>query len=54
MQLVEEIQALTGPHVPPIIVLSTRAMTSEEELDFARLTRISIVKISTLPGASAR
>jgi HAMP domain-containing protein/signal transduction histidine kinase/DNA-binding response OmpR family regulator len=45
LQLVEEIQALAGPQVPPIIVLSSRAMTSDEELDLVRVTRTSVVKI---------
>jgi HAMP domain-containing protein/signal transduction histidine kinase/DNA-binding response OmpR family regulator len=46
VQLVEEIQALTGSQVPPIIVFGTRALTMEEELDFARLTRNSTVRIT--------
>jgi len=46
VELVEETQALTGPHVPPIIVLGTRGMTPDEELDFTRLMRTSIVRIT--------
>jgi CheY-like chemotaxis protein len=49
LQLVEEIQALAGLPVPPVIVWITRAMTSDEEIDLARLIRTSIVKITHSP-----
>jgi CheY-like chemotaxis protein len=49
LPLVEEIQALAGAPVPPIIVWMARTMTSDEEIDLARLTRTSIVKITYSP-----
>jgi HAMP domain-containing protein/signal transduction histidine kinase/CheY-like chemotaxis protein len=49
LPLVEEIQALAGAPVPPIIVWMTRTMTSDEEIDLARLTRTSIVKMTYSP-----
>jgi CheY-like chemotaxis protein len=45
-QLVEEIQAESAPSVPPIIVVANRALTSEEEMDFARLVRTSVVRVA--------
>ncbi len=44
LHLVEEILVQAGPYPPPIIVFNTRAMTPQEELDFARLSRIGIVR----------
>jgi CheY-like chemotaxis protein len=49
LPLVEEIQALAGAPVPPVIVWITRTMTSDEEIDLARLMRTSIVKITHSP-----
>ncbi len=43
-QLVEEIQNHLSPHVPPIILMNTRALTAAEEQDLARAARISSVK----------
>ncbi len=45
LQLVEEIQAQAGPHVPPVIVQCDRALTADEEVDLARLMRTSMVKL---------
>ena len=44
LQLVEEIQSQTGPHVPPIVLLRSRALTPDEQLELARRNRTSIVK----------
>ncbi len=44
MQLTEEIQKLVNPHVPPIIILATRPLISSEEVDLARLMRVSVIK----------
>jgi HAMP domain-containing protein/signal transduction histidine kinase/DNA-binding response OmpR family regulator len=44
LQLAEEIQHHCSPYVPPIVLLSTRPMTSDEEMDLVRLTRTSVVK----------
>ncbi len=44
MQLVEEIQNQSAPQVPPIVILSHRPMTSNEELDLGRLMRTSILR----------
>jgi signal transduction histidine kinase/CheY-like chemotaxis protein/HAMP domain-containing protein len=46
VELVEESQVLTSPNVPPIIVLGTRPMKPDEELDFTRLMRTSTVRIA--------
>jgi len=43
--LVEEIQAQAGPHIPPIILVCNRALTDDEELDLARLTRNTVVRL---------
>jgi signal transduction histidine kinase/HAMP domain-containing protein/CheY-like chemotaxis protein len=45
LSLVEELQAQTAPHVPPCILLCDRPLTANEETDWARLTRTSIVKL---------
>jgi CheY-like chemotaxis protein len=45
LPLVEELQAQTGPHVPPSILFSDRPLTADEEGDWIRLTRTSIVKV---------
>jgi len=42
--LVEEIQAHAGPYTPPIILMCDRPLTSDEELELARLGRGGIVK----------
>jgi len=47
LQLMEEIQEETGPYVPPTVLLCTRALTAEEEVDLARLTRASLVRTSS-------
>jgi signal transduction histidine kinase/CheY-like chemotaxis protein len=44
LQLVEEIQNLLSPHVPPMILMATRSFTAAEEQHFARAMRISIIK----------
>jgi CheY-like chemotaxis protein len=44
MALVEEIQDHAGPYAPPILLMCDRALTGEEELELARLSRESIVK----------
>jgi CheY-like chemotaxis protein len=46
LPLVEELQAQTGPHVPPIILLCDRPLTADEETDWVRMTRTSIVKLA--------
>jgi len=44
LPLAEEIQSHLSPHVPPVIIMATRAMTPEEETDVTRLARTSVVK----------
>jgi len=46
LPLVEELQAQTGPHVPPTILLCDRPLTSSEEADWVRMTRTSVVKLA--------
>ncbi|HEV2690917.1 MAG TPA: response regulator, partial [Bryobacteraceae bacterium] len=46
LNLIEDIQTHIGPYVPPIIVLCNRQLTADEELDFARLARTSVVKMT--------
>jgi len=45
LHLVEEIQNQSNPYVPPIVILSTRPMLSDEESDLLRLMRSSILRI---------
>ena len=45
LNLVDEIQSQTGPHLPPIIFVGNRPLTTDEELDLARLTRTTIVRL---------
>jgi HAMP domain-containing protein/signal transduction histidine kinase/DNA-binding response OmpR family regulator len=44
LALIEEIQAHVGPHVPPIILVCDRKLTEDEEIDFERLLRTSVVR----------
>jgi CheY-like chemotaxis protein len=44
MALVEEIQTHAGPYVPPIILVCDRPLTSNEELELARLGRGGVIK----------
>src|SRR6202040_2762632 len=46
LQLVEEIQNYLSPHVPPMILMATSALTATEEQDLARATRVSVVKLA--------
>jgi HAMP domain-containing protein/signal transduction histidine kinase/CheY-like chemotaxis protein len=46
LNLVEEIQALISPYVSPIIVLGDRPLTPDEDLDFARAVRRSVVRLT--------
>jgi CheY-like chemotaxis protein/two-component sensor histidine kinase len=46
LHLVEEIQALISPYVSPIIVLGDRALTPDEDLDFGRAVRTSVVRLT--------
>ncbi|HYL73976.1 MAG TPA: response regulator, partial [Bryobacteraceae bacterium] len=46
LNLISDIQAHIGPYVPPIIVLCNRQLTADEELDFARVSRTSVVKLT--------
>jgi CheY-like chemotaxis protein len=43
-QLIEEIQTLFSPRVPPILVLDTRTINAEEGRDLLRLSRTSVVR----------
>jgi len=45
LSLVEEIQEQAGPHIPPVILVCNRALTDDEELDLARLTRTAVVRL---------
>jgi CheY-like chemotaxis protein len=45
LSLVEETQTQAGPHIPPIILVCDRALTADEELDLARLTRNTTVRL---------
>ncbi|MBV8847140.1 MAG: response regulator, partial [Bryobacterales bacterium] len=44
LDLVEEIQDQLSPHVPPVMIMATRALTFEEEQNLQHLSRNSIVK----------
>jgi HAMP domain-containing protein/signal transduction histidine kinase/CheY-like chemotaxis protein len=44
LQLVEELQMQLGPHVPPMILFSSLALTVEEQGELSRLARLSVVK----------
>jgi CheY-like chemotaxis protein len=44
---IEQMQAQTRPHVPPVILACDRALTTSEEVDLARLSRTSVVKLAT-------
>jgi HAMP domain-containing protein/signal transduction histidine kinase/DNA-binding response OmpR family regulator len=44
LELVEEIQAAVTPYIPPVLILKTHPITPEEEMDFARLNRTSVVR----------
>jgi CheY-like chemotaxis protein len=44
--LLEEIQAQTGPHVPPVIVFCDRPLAPAEEVEFSRLARASVLKLA--------
>jgi len=45
LNLVEEIQTKTGPHIAPVILVCDRPLTTDEDLDLARLTRSTIVRL---------
>jgi HAMP domain-containing protein/signal transduction histidine kinase/CheY-like chemotaxis protein len=45
LQLVEEIQELTGPSAPPAVFVTNRTISSEEEMDLARLARNSLIRV---------
>jgi CheY-like chemotaxis protein len=44
--LMDEIQQQVKPHVPPIILVCDRPITSDEELDLARIGRTNVVRIA--------
>jgi CheY-like chemotaxis protein len=44
MALVEEIQSHAGPYAPPILLMCDRPLTTDEELELARLGRAGIVR----------
>ncbi len=44
LELVEEIQAAGSPYVPPVLLITMHPITTEEEMDLARLNRTSMVK----------
>jgi CheY-like chemotaxis protein len=44
MSLVEEIQSHAGPYAPPILLMCDRPLTTDEELELARLGRAGIVR----------
>jgi len=44
---IEEMQAQTRPHVPPVVLACNRVLTTSEEVDLARLSRTSVVKLAT-------
>jgi DNA-binding response OmpR family regulator len=46
LNLVEEIQVLVSPYVPPIIVLCDRPLTPDETLDLAHAMRTSVVRVT--------
>jgi len=45
LNLVEEIQTKAGPHIAPVILVCDRPLTTDEDLDLARLTRNTIVRL---------
>ncbi len=45
LDLIDEIQRQSGPHVPPIVVASSRLLSSDEEAGLARLGRGSVVRL---------
>jgi hypothetical protein len=44
LQLAEEIQSEVSPYVPPMIIFGSRILTPMEQLDFARLARVTVMK----------
>jgi CheY-like chemotaxis protein len=49
LQLVEELRAGTNAYQPPIIIVTGRELTSEEELELGRLMRTGVVKVTHSP-----
>jgi CheY-like chemotaxis protein len=45
LSLVEEIQSLVGPHIPPVILVCNRPLTTDEELNLSSLIRTNIVRL---------
>jgi len=45
LNLVDEIQSQAGPHIAPVILVCDRPLTTDEELDLARLMRHTIVRL---------
>jgi CheY-like chemotaxis protein len=43
LQLLEEMQSELQPHAPPAILITTRALSTEEEDHLARLARVSVI-----------
>jgi len=46
LHFVDEILAQSGPHIAPVILVCDRPLTADEELDLARLTRTTVVKLA--------
>jgi CheY-like chemotaxis protein/two-component sensor histidine kinase len=46
LKLMEEIQTVISPYVPPMIVLADRELTPDEELDLAHVSRTSVVRVT--------
>jgi CheY-like chemotaxis protein len=44
LQLIEELQTVVSPHVPPMILFNALALTPEEQMDLRRVSRSSIVR----------
>jgi hypothetical protein len=49
VDLIDEIQRQSGPHVVPVIVVTDRPLTPEEESGLARLGRNSVVRVGPTP-----